>query len=129
MIGMGKVKLASAALAALALYGCGEGEQPPPPAPAPLPAQICDKAREELGKLAKTGTFEFVAGEATIEEAVWLSMAPQQRDALVQGLGFHTACERGPAAETSVIIKNEGGRVLSQRVVETSADLTRALQQ
>ena len=118
------------ALAALALTGCGEAEQPPPPTAAPLPAQVCNQAREALDKLSRAGAFEYSAdGQATLDEAVWLPMAPGQRDALAQALGFHAACQSRPSRETSVTIKSETGRVLSQRVVETSADLSTALQE
>ena len=130
MISVRQAALA-AALTTLALGGCGEAEQPPPPTTAPLPAQVCSQAREALDKLSRAGAFEYSAdGQATLEEAVWLPMARAQRDALAQALGFHTACQsKQPSRETSITIKNEDGRVLTQRVVEASADLSTALQE
>ena len=123
--------LASAALASLALGACQEGQQPAPTATARLPAQICDQARQGLEEISRTGSFEFTAdGQATLEEAVWLPMGGQQRDALTQALALHAACSaKEPPREQQVTIKNEGGRVLTQRVVETAVDITKALQQ
>lgn len=121
---------AAAALAALTLGGC-QNEQPAPPAASRLPAQVCDQARDALQKLGATGSFEFAAdGQATLEEAAWQPMAEHQRDALVQALAFHAACSAPePPREQSVTVKNEGGRVLTQRVVETSVDVTKILEQ
>lgn len=120
----------SAALAGLVLAGC-QGEQPAPPAAARLPAQVCDQARDALQKLGATGSFEFAAdGQATLEEAAWQPMGEPQRDALVQALAFHAACSAPePPREQSVTVKNEGGRVLTQRVVETTVDVTKILEQ
>lgn len=121
--------LASAVL--LALAGCGEAEQPPPPIAARLPARVCDQAKEALDKLSGSGSFEYSAdGQATIDEAVWLPMAAGQRDAIAQGLAFHAACAASqPPREVTVTIRNEGGRTLTERVVETSIDIGRALQE
>jgi hypothetical protein len=121
--------MASAALAVLALAACGEAEQPPPPIADRLPAKVCDQAKQALDELGRTGSFEYSAdGVATIDEAAWLPMAAEQRDALGQALAFHTACSaKEPPREVSVTIKNEGGRTLTERVVETSIDIGRAL--
>jgi hypothetical protein len=122
--------MASAALA-LVLSACQEAEQPAPPAAAPLPAQVCNQAREALDKLSATGSFEYSAdGQATLEEAAWLPMGGQHREALAQALAFHAACSaKEPPREQQITIRNEGGRVLTQRVVETAVDITKALQQ
>jgi len=125
------ILMATAAVAAIGLAACGEAPPPPAPKAGPLPPQLCDQARQGLEKMSASGTFEYSSdGQATIEEAVWLPMAPAQRDALAQALAFHTACASAePARETSVTIKNEGGRVRSQRVVKTTADLMKALEE
>ena len=130
MISGRKAAMTSAALAALLLTACGEGEQPLPAVAGPLPAKVCNQAKEALEKLSGTGSFEYSAeGQATIEEAVWLPMSGGQRDALTQALAFHAACSaKEPPRETSVTVRNEGGRTLTQRVVETSVDIARALQ-
>jgi hypothetical protein len=127
MMGGGKAAIVPVVFAALALSGCGEAEQPPPVAPAPLPAQVCDQARKGLEEISRTGSFEYSAdGHATIEEAVWLPMSGEQRDALGQALAFHAACSaKEPPRETWVTIKNEGGRVLTRRVVETTVDISK----
>lgn len=131
MIIRNEALLASAALAALALSACQQAEQPAPPAAARLPAQVCDQARQGLEEISRGGSFEFNSdGQATIEEAAWLPMGAGQRDALAQALAFHAACAaKEPPREQSITIKNEAGRVLTQRVVETSVDLTKILQQ
>jgi hypothetical protein len=131
MISLRAAAMFGPAVLALALAGCGEGEQPPPPIAARLPAKVCDKAKEALDKLSGTGSFEYSAdGQATIDEAMWLPMAGGQRDAIAQGLAFHTACAaKEPPREVTVTIRNEGGRTLTQRVVETSVDIGRALEQ
>jgi hypothetical protein len=117
----------AAILAALALSGCGEAQKPPPVAPGPLPAQVCDQAKTGLEEISRSGSFEYSAdGRATIEEAVWLPMSGEQRDALGQALAFHTACSsKEPPRETWITIKNESGRVLTRRVVETSVDISK----
>jgi hypothetical protein len=126
----GKAFSSSAALTALLLASC-QGEQPAPSAAARLPAQVCDQARDALDKLSATGSFEYAAdGQATLEEAAWLPMGGEQRDAIAQALAFHAACSAPePPREQSITIKNEGGRVLSQRVMETSVDVTKILEQ
>ena len=121
--------LTAAALAALAFAGCGEAEQPPPPVAQRPPEKLCSEAKKALDELSRTGGFEYSAdGQATLDEASWLPMAGEQRDALAQALAFHTACSaKEPPREVSVTIRNEGGRTLTQRVVETSIDIGRAL--
>ncbi len=122
--------ISSAALAALALTACEEAPKPTGPV-ARLPAELCTQARESLEKISKAGIFEYnQEGEATIEEAAWLPMNGGQRDALGQALAFHAACSaKEPSPERTIIIRNEGGRVLTQRVVETTIDISRALEQ
>jgi len=131
MIGGGQRILTSLAVAAFALAGCGEAQRPPEAAPARIPKRICDDAKKALDELSRSGSFEYSAvGEATIEEAVWLPMLGGHRDALVQALAYHAACGApDPPAEMSVTIKNEGGRVLTQRMVETSVDPLKLLEQ
>lgn len=128
--GVGRA-MGAAALAALALTACGEAEQPPPAVTERLPEKVCTEAKKALDELSRTGSFEYSAdGQATIGEDAWLPMGGEQRDALAQALAFHTACAAAePPREVSVTIRNEGGRTLTQRVVETAVDLGRALGQ
>jgi hypothetical protein len=116
-------------IAALAALGAcnflGEAEQKAPAAP--LPKQVCTQAREAIDKLSEGGGFVYAGnGEGTIEEAAWLQLDPPSREQLEQVLAYDAACSaKEPSAEQTAIIRNEGGRVLSQRVIETSADLSR----
>ena len=121
--------IALPAVAAALLAGCQQQPEAPPPA-ARLPAKVCDNARQGLERLSGTGTFEYKAnGEATIDQATWLSLSPHDRDQLGQVLAFHAACGADePPREQIVTIRSEYGMVLTRRVVETSADLSRILQ-
>jgi hypothetical protein len=130
MIPRTKAALAVATAAMLGLAGCNEAPPPPPPAQ-PLPEKLCQQAREGLDKVSSAGIFEYTAdGQATIEESAWLPMAAAQRDAIGQALAFHAACStEPPPRESTVTIRNEGGRVLTQRVVETTADISSLLEE
>lgn len=122
--------ISSAALALLGISACEEAPRPTGPV-ARLPAQLCSQARDSLEKVSATGIFEYnQEGEATIEEAAWLPMSGGQRDALGQALAFHAACSaKEPTRERTVVIRNEGGRVLTRRVVETTIDITKMLEE
>jgi hypothetical protein len=116
-------------IAALAALGAcnlmDEAEQKAPVVP--LPKQVCTQAREAIDKLSESGGFVYAGnGEGTIEEAAWLQLDPPSREQLEQVLAYDAACSaKEPPAEQTATIRNEGGRVLSQRVIETSADLSR----
>ena len=121
----------AAALAMLALSACGE------PAPDPeanvgmrLPASACKQAREALDKLSTSGAFEYDAqGTATMNENVWLSLSGNQRDGVAQALAAHASCSaEQPSRETEIVVRNEFGRVLTQRAVETSPSLSEIVQ-
>ena len=120
--------IAGAALAAGLLGACQPEPEAPPPAP-PLPAAVCDKAREGLERLSKTGGFEYDEnGEATIDQASWLALSHYDRDQLGQVLAFHAACgAKEPPREQTVTIRSEYGTVLTRRIVETSVDFSRFL--
>ncbi len=122
--------LSSAALAVLTLSACEEAPRPTGPIARP-PAELCAQARESLEKISAGGMFEYnQAGEATIEEAAWLPMNGGQREALGQALAFHAACSaKEQTRERTIVIRNEGGRVLTQRVVETAVDISKALEE
>ena len=130
MILVRKASLGSAALALGVIAACQQQPEPPPP-PAPLPAAVCEKAREALERISKTGAFEFNAqAEATIDQASWLALSHHDRDQLGQVLAFHAACAAPePSREQTVIIRSEYGTVLTRRVVETSVDLSQILKE
>ncbi len=116
--------------AALSLSACQQQPAEEPQPAARLPEQVCKQAREGLDKLGGSGAFEYQAeGTATINESAWLAMGDSQRDGLARTLGIHAACSAAePTRETEVIVRNEFGRVLVQRVIETSTDLSEILQ-
>ena len=101
----------------------------PKAAPVRLPAQICKQAADGIKKLNASGGFDYRgAGEGTLEEQAWLQMDEPQRDALTKLLAYDAACTaKDPPAEATATVRNESGRVLSQRVVETTADLSKIL--
>jgi len=117
------------ALFLLASLGACDGqtaaEEPELPV-ARLPAQTCNQARDGLEKLKESGGLTYNGqGEATLDEEAWMRLDQRARDQLVQLVAYDAACKAAvPPAEQSATVRNESGRVLSQRVVETSADLS-----
>ena len=123
--------IASAALASVALAAC-QRQAPEPEAPAaPLPAVVCDKTGQALEKLGKSGGFEYDSqGVATINEASWFALSATDRDNLGRLLAFHVACaSKEPSNEQNITIRNEYGRVLTRRIVETNVDLSEFLKE
>jgi hypothetical protein len=121
-----------AALAAVSLGGCDA--QPDPNArraAVKLPAKVCAQAREAVEKIVAQGGVEVDGkGGATVMEEAWIPMGADRRDQLVQLLGYDAACRAAEASlEQNVTIRNEYGRVMSNRVVETSVDLSTILQE
>ena len=96
-----------------------------------LPKQVCDQAREGLDKLTESGGFVYAGGgEATLEEAAWLRLDGGARDQLMQLLAYDAACTaKEPPYEWTARVRNEVGRILEERVVETSADPSRILEE
>ncbi len=118
--------------ALLMLGGCDQLLAPEAEVKGPaarLPAQVCAQAQEALQKLTATAGFDQRAkGEATLEEAAWLQMTEAQRDQLAKVLAYDAACAaKEPPHEQVVTVKNETGRVMAQRTIETSADLSSIL--
>lgn len=105
-------------------------EEPKAPV-ARLPAQVCSQARDGLEKLKESGGLTYSGqGEATLEEEAWLRLDGPARDQLVQLLAYDAACKAAvPPAEQTATVRNETGRVLAERVVETSADLSGMVQE
>ena len=90
-----------------------------------LPAQTCNQAQVGLEKLKGSGGLTYDGqGEATLDEEAWMRLDERAREQLVQLVAYDAACKaKVPPAEQSATVRNEVGRVLSQRVVETSANL------
>ena len=113
----------------LALLAACDGqnavEEPKLPV-ARLPAQTCNQAQAGLEKLKESGGLTYNGqGEATLDEESWMRLDERAREQLVELVAYDAACKAAvPPAEQSATVRNEAGRVLSQRVVETSADLS-----
>jgi hypothetical protein len=122
-----KIKHLFPLLLVASLGGCdGQNAAEEPKLPvARLPAQTCSQAQDGLEKLKESGGLTFNGqGEATLEEEAWMRLDERARDQLVQLVAYDAACKAAvPPAEQSATVRNEAGRVLSQRVVETSANL------
>ena len=123
-----KIKQLSPLLLLATLAACDgqhAAEEPKLPV-ARLPAQTCNQARDGLEKLKESGGLTYNGGgEATLEEEAWMRLDERAREQLVQLVAYDAACKAPvPPAEQSATVRNEAGRVLSQRVVETSADLS-----
>ncbi len=113
-------------LAALLLWGC-EGPADPLAGgriAAKLPEEVCSKTREAVAKLTETGGAEVDGkGSATMMEETWLRLSESEREQTAQLLGYDAACRAGqPTLEQNVVIRSEYGRVMVERVVETSPD-------
>jgi hypothetical protein len=118
-----RLSLLSLPLAA-ALAACHQAPPAPQPIETPVPAKICTETKRSLDALAAQGGTEFTdKGEATVEQAIWLTMVPDQRDALARALAFRAGCVSGrESKEQEVTIRNEQGLVLVHRFVSTSTD-------
>ena len=103
-------------------FGADEVKMPP----ARLPDQLCKQASDGIKKLNESGGFHYAgAGEGTLEEQAWLQMSEPQREQLLNLLAVDAACtSEQPVAEATARVRNEGGRTLSERVIQTSADLS-----
>ena len=119
-----------AALLCLALQGCYEAP-PTPKTTVRLPEEVCKQAREGLEKLAQGSAFELIKpGEAMIPDQAWLELSPDSRNQLAQLVGYDAACRASePSAEQTVVIRSEMGRLITQRIVPTRADLSTLLKE
>ena len=112
-------------LAALAACDSQSALEEPKLPVARLPAQTCNQAQAGLEKLKQSGGLTYNGqGEATLDEEAWMRLDERAREQLMQLVAYDAACKAAvPPAEQSATVRNEAGRVLSQRVVETSANL------
>ena len=118
------------AFLSIAVSACSEAP-PTPKTTVRLPEEVCKQAREGLDKLAAGSGFEVVkAGEAVIAEQAWLDLPPDTRNQLAQLIGYDAACRASEASsEQTVVIRNEMGRVITERIVPTSADFSNLLKE
>ena len=113
-----------------ALAACHKAPEPPPPLDAPIPAQVCTETKKALDTLSAQGGVEFTdKGEAIVEQAVWLNMAPDQRDSIARAVAFRAGCASGRQSRNQeVTIRSEEGMVLMHRFVSTKVDLQSVLE-
>ena len=117
-------------LPVLVLAACHKAPPPPEPMGGPIPAQICAEVKKSLDALSATGGVDVTdKGEATVEQAAWFAMSPEQRDSLATTLAFRAGCVSGrQSKDQEVSIRGEDGTLLMHRIVSTRTDLQSALQ-
>ena len=93
-----------------------------------MPDQVCKQVRDAIEKLGD-GAFQLTKpGEAVMPDQAWLELQPEARDQLAQLIGYDAACHASePSLEHTVVIRSEVGRVITERTVETSPDLSTLL--
>ena len=117
-----------AAFASLLVLAACQGEAPPDldqAAAGPPPAEVCAEVRKALKPLEGETSIDFDdKGEATVEQAVWLTMTPESRADFARSLAFHAACAAGRQSEAQMVrIRNEMGTMLLETSVSTKVDL------
>jgi hypothetical protein len=119
-----KIRALLLSLPLAALAACHDAPKPPEPTAGPIPAQICADVKKALDTLSAQGGSEFTdRGEGTIEHAIWLAMAPEQRDSVARALAFRAGCVSGrQSKEQEVTVRGEDGTVLMHRYVSTKVD-------
>lgn len=91
----------------------------------PPPAQLCQRNKEGLRQLQKSGAFDYDdQGGATIEQQIWFGLDEGKRDQLGQAVAFNAACAAGKLApEQTATVRSETGIVLMQRIFPMTADM------
>lgn len=110
----------------LLLAACDSGAPPAEQVKAaPLPPQLCAQVSKGLDALGKSSALDFDAkGEATMVQEAWFGMSDTQREDLAKTIGFHAACTSPDgSAERRVVVRDEYGTVLMDKIVPTTADL------
>ena len=121
---MRKLKFIAAGWVTLAVAAC-EVPAPPKKAATRLPEEVCAEVKLGMDKLKESGIDQVKPGEVTVMEQAWMELPPGQRDQMAQLIAFDAACRADePSAEQTVIVRSELGRVMAQRIVTTSADLS-----
>jgi hypothetical protein len=114
----------SAPLILLLAASCHQAPPPPQPLAGPVPKQICAEVKKALDAMSSQGGMDYKDdGQATIEQAAWLQISEDQRDAVAHALGFHASCAAGVQKEDQEIsVRSEAGIVLMRRIVDTRVD-------
>jgi hypothetical protein len=92
---------------------------------APPPPQLCEQSRKALEAIgAKAGIDYDDRGEGIVAQEAWLRMQAAQRSQFAQLLAFHAACAHPDGAgERRIVIRNEWGNVVVERIVPTAVGL------
>ncbi|MDB5692175.1 MAG: hypothetical protein JWO81_1238 [Alphaproteobacteria bacterium] len=114
-----------------AVAACHDAPKPPEAMDGPIPVQICTDVKKALDTLSAQGGSEFTdKSEGTIEHAIWLAMAPDQRDSVARAVAFRAGCVSGrQSKEQEVTIRAEDGMVLMHRYISTKVDPQSMLQE
>lgn len=124
------VKRASTAL--LLLLAACQGETPPDlnqAAAGPPPPELCAEIQKTAKALKDQPSIDFNdKGEATVEQAAWLTMDPDGRQDFARSLAFIAACASGKESEAQPVrIRNETGGILLDTTFPTRVDLRSVL--
>jgi hypothetical protein len=112
----------------LLLLSACQGEQPPSPTETntgPPPAAVCAEVRKGLAGLQAQPSFDQDnKGEATIEQAAWMAMSPDDHAQLAKTLAFAASCTAGHQSDAQQVrIRNETGTILLESTISTKVDL------
>jgi hypothetical protein len=112
------------------LAACHKAPAPPAQNDGPIPAKVCADTKKSLDSLSAQGGMDITdKGEATVEQAIWRAMVPDQRDSLATALAFRAGCASGhQSKEQEVTIRSEEGLVLAHRFISTRTDLPSVLE-
>jgi hypothetical protein len=121
------------ALPIFALLAACQGETPPDMNQAsagPPPAAVCDEVRKAMKALDGNTSIDYGdKGEATVEQAAWTAMTPENHNDFARSLAFLAACAAGEQSDAQPVkIRNESGRMLLETSVSTRVDLRSVLQ-
>lgn len=110
----------------LAASGCDVPAPPAPQSAEAMPADLCAKVQAALEELAKKSALQLDGkGGAALPEMLWLELGAERRGQLANSIAHDAACRAGgPGREQQVVIRNESGRILSERTISTGVDMS-----
>jgi len=91
-----------------------------------LPAELCTKVRAALAELEEKASVAVDGkGGAVVPQLLWLELGAERRGQVGSSVAHDAACRSGgPGRDQEIIIRNEAGRVLSQRTISTGVDMS-----
>ncbi len=115
-----------ALFAALAAAGCDVPAAPQRQSTQAMPAELCAKVRTALDELSEKSAVQFDGkGGAAVPDLIWLELGAERRGQLATSIAYDASCRAGgPGREQEIIIRNETGRILSQRTISTGVDMS-----